>query len=115
MSSQDIAITVGRSVITMKTALRCLAAFIIQRCCKAYKKRKYIRILRDIERSAICIQKFWREILFRKHLAELRLYAQGNNINAVADVLTRGLLVNNYVAGKSPVQLTLRLVRIIEF
>jgi hypothetical protein len=70
-------------------------------------------MLKQIEKSAIILQKFWRLLRARRRLSEVRLFAQGHNFNELADLLSRGIPVISFVAEKSPKQLTLRLVSLI--
>ena len=105
--------------ISLKTALKVFAVYIIQRVCRRYASKKYHRTLSKLEKTAVILQKFFRTIRFRKKLAEIRLFAQSSNINMLTDSLVNGISVISYSEIKpnevKASEVFLRLVRFTKF
>ena len=105
--------------ISLKTALKVFAVYVIQRVCRRYASKKYHRALSKLEKTAVILQKFLRTIRFRKKLAEIRLFAQSLNINMLTDSLVKGISVISYCEIKpnevKASEVFLRLVRFNSF
>ena len=86
--------------LSVKSAVRILAAYIIQR---AFRQRKAYRPLRIIGRKIEAfekLQRYFKQMIRRKHLIETRLFAQEKNCRTLVEILLRGIPIKNLIDGK---------------
>ena len=86
--------------LSVKTAVRILAAYVVQR---KFRHRRAYKPIRIIGRKILAFEKIQRFLIYlirRKRLLEIRLFAQEKNYKKLIDMLLKGIPINNLVDGK---------------
>ena len=87
-------------VMSVKSGIRLLAVYVIQRLYRFRKQNKSARVLARQTQAVERLECFFITMLQRKHLCEIRLFAQENNYTRLLHSLLKGIPVNCFCDGK---------------